>query len=368
MISKAINLSITLFVLIMLASCDGKGDVTQKETTHDPEQMGMIVPELPASTWSVFQDLKGNYWFGSNGLGVYVYDGTNLIWYTKDNGLVASQIRGIQGDQEGNVFIQTPAGVSKYDGHTFTTLEIVDSQQNEWKLEPDDLWFNCNGNPNDVYRYDGQKLIELQLPRQDLKAAFGRQVVGLGFEGMNSSPYSVFGIDKDSEGNLWVGTVVAGAFRYDGESFLWVAEKELSTLPDGRVPGVRSMIEDKEGYMWLSNFISKYQITENDFSATYQRLEGMDMSAPHFADRIGYFNSGLSARNGDLWMTTYGGGAWKYDGERLQNFPIMDGATEVLLISVYEDNAGTIWLGTDNAGVFKFNGETFEKFEPSVGK
>jgi len=163
--------------------------------------------------------------------------------------------------------------------------------------------------------------------------------------------------------------VSAGAFRYDGHSFLWVGEKELSTLPDGRVPGVRSMIEDKDGNMWLSNFISKYKISENDTSATYEKLVGIPPSNELLQDRLPYFNSGLTDKQGNLWMTTYGGGVWKYDGDTLLNFPVINGVTEGLLISIYQDNQGVLWVGTDNVGVFRFDGVGFKKFEPNeVGK
>ncbi len=67
-------------------------------------------------------------------------------------------------------------------------------------------------------------------------------------------------------------------------------------------------------------------------------------------------------------MTTYGGGVWKYDGNKLFNWEVKDGKTEVLLISIYEDNKGVLWLGTDNVGVYKFNGKIFEKFEPMKNK
>ena len=221
---------------------------------------------------------------------------------------------------------------------------------------------------DDVYRYDGTSLFELELPRKDLKKAFGRKVRGLGFEGMNSSPYSVFGIDKDKAGNLWIGTIVAGAFRYDGTSFLWFPEKELTELPDGRVPGVRSMLEDKDGHMWLSNFVSKYKINEAGTTVNYEKLDGIDLSKGQFEKRLPYFNSGLSDQNGDLWMTTYTGGVWKYEEGELINFSVRDGETEALIISIYEDRQGVLWLGTDNVGVFKFNGTTFEKFEPIINE
>lgn len=347
------------FLLILTSSCNGQ----PKKFQVNLLPIGELVSELDSRIWNIYQDQKGNYWFGSNGNGIFFYDGKNLKKYTTKDGLEDNTIRKIQGDHLGNVFIETGTGISKYDGNTFRTLKPITSSSNEWKLEPNDLWFNCDGH---IFRYDGKSLFELELPKKDLNKAFGVEVKGLNFKNMNHSPYSVFGINKDKSGNIWFGTAVAGAFRYDGKGFLWFAEKELSTLDDGRVPGVRSMIEDKSGHFWLSNFISKYEIIENDSTVEYKQLEGIDKSNKLFKIRIGYFNSGLSDSNGDLWMTTYTGGVWKYDGNELLNFPVKGSEieTEILLISIYKDNKGVLWLGTDNDGVYKFNGATFEKFEP----
>ncbi len=350
-----------LCLLILTFSCNERPKEIQKRTFAK----GEVVSSLPFKVWDIFQDQKGNYWFGSNGDGVFFFDGKQLIQYTKKDGLIDNAIRSIQGDHLGNVFIGTPEGVSKYDGKGFVSLTVNHDSANEWKLKPTDLWFNCNGNA--LYRYDGQQLFDLSLPPQDLKAAFGTDVSGVSFPGMNNSPYAVYGLNKDKAGNLWIGTITAGAFRYDGESFLWIGEKELSTLPDGRVPGVRSMIEDKDGHLWLSNFISKYRIKADGANGAYEKLVGIDPSNELFQQGLPYFNSGLADTQGNLWMTTYGGGVWKYDGEQILNFPIYNGVTEALIVSIYQDTHGVLWLGTDNVGVFRFNGEDFERFEPVKG-
>jgi len=352
--SKIISVILFFFGFALQISCNGQDSKKGKV-------LGNKVDYLYDEIWDVFQDHDGNYWFGSNGDGVFVYDGESLIQYKEEDGLMDNSIRGFQSDGR-HIFVETPRGVSKYDGERFVSLELEKSSEGGWGLQETDLWFNCNGNA--LYRYDGEKLYELFLPLKDLREAFGRDVYGVGFSGMNNSPYAVYGINKDESGNMWFGTITAGAYRYDGKSFLWVAEQELSTLPDGRVPGVRSILEDKDGYLWLSNFISKYKIIEEGDSAVYEKLEGMDMSSSLFEDRIGYFNSGLRDKDGNLWMTTFGGGVWKYDGEELFNYPIMDGEEEALLVSIYMDNNGVLWLGTNNVGVYRHNGEDFEKFHP----
>lgn len=339
-----------LIVALCFQACSGQRN---QSATANKEQS---IDQLDGEIWKVFHDSSGKHWFGSNGQGVFIYDGKELKSINSEDGLVDNSIRGFQEDKHGNVYIETPKGISKYDGKIFSTLKLINDTINEWKYEEDDLWFSCNTNAKDVYRYDGENLYELKLPRQDLETAFGFVEAGMKF-----NPYSVYAIDKDLEGNIWFGTESAGAFRYNGQSFLWIGEPELSILEDGRVPAVRSIIQDKDGYFWLSNFISKYEIKSD---TTFLKLPGIDFEAEPLNDMLPfpYFNSGIRDKEGNLWMTTYSENVWKYDGKTLSNFKAKYKDKETLLVSIYEDKQGTIWLGTNNIGVFKFNGEKFEKY------
>lgn len=356
MLFNPIGVAVLVFVSCTFLACQGQVKTEIELSEERARGMGQVVLKLDNRIWSVFQDSKGHYWFGSNGKGVYHYDSETLRLITTDDGLIDNAIRGIQEDNRGNIFIETPEGVSKFDGDQFSTLRVIRSEENEWKLEPNDLWFNCNGSANHVYRYDGEHLYALQLPKKDLK-----NLLGIDENEIPYSPYSVYGIDKDKDGNIWFGTVLAGAFRFDGESFLWIGERELSRLEDGREPGVRSIIQDADGYFWLSNFKSKYRI--NPDSLTYTRTKAVEIDEEVEKDKLLYFNAGISDSHGDIWMISYGGGVWKYDGKTLTNAEINNGAEEVLLISIHRDNDGVIWLGTDNDGAYRNVGASFEKFE-----
>src|SRR5262249_40594037 len=57
---------------------------------------GTTVSELSQNIWSVFQDKNNNYWFGSNGEGVYRYNGKTITNYTTNDGLTDNHLRGIQ--------------------------------------------------------------------------------------------------------------------------------------------------------------------------------------------------------------------------------------------------------------------------------
>ena len=143
---KSLILFLTLFTLF--TSCNGQ------------KTIGKSVNELGKHLWYIFQDTKNNYWFSSNGEGVFRIDGKKITHFTTKDGLANDTIRQIQEDQFGNVFISTFGGISKFDGKTFTTLQPINSK--EWKSEPNDLWFYILGKKNEgVYRYDGKKLYNL---------------------------------------------------------------------------------------------------------------------------------------------------------------------------------------------------------------
>ncbi len=341
----------TLLIIILFTFNNCKGQTKGEEFSLGIQSFGIVVSEFDNHIWKIFQDSKGNYWFGSNGKGIYYLASNQLRQITTKDGLVNDSVRGIQEDSEGNIFIETPHGISKFDGKQFSTLTAIKSPHNQWKLDSNDLWFGYNG--NDLFRFDGNSLFELKLPPQDLKKSFGIDTLISPFN--TNNPYSVYSVNKDKNGNIWFGTFVAGAFRFDGKSFLWFDEEELSILPDGTASGVRSIIQDKEGYFWLGNFKSKYKITSNHLH--YEKLVGIEKEKPY------YFNSGIVDTEGNLWMTTFKSGVWKYDGKKLSSFKINKGKKKVLLVSIYQDKSGILWLGTDNDGIYKQVGNSFEKFE-----
>jgi ligand-binding sensor domain-containing protein len=75
-----------------------------------------------------------------------------------------------------------------------------------------------------------------------------------------------------------------------------------------------------------------------------------------------YFAAAAQDSQQNLWMTTYGAGAWRYDGHKITRFPVKVGAKEAHILCIYKDNRGDLWLGTDDAGAYRFDGRAFERF------
>jgi ligand-binding sensor domain-containing protein len=333
---------------------------------------GDTVSEMGKSIWSVFQDKNNNHWFGSDGHGVYRYDGKTITNFTTKDGLCDNQIRGIQEDKSGNIYINTVKGISKFDGQCFTTLtpSAIRSPMTESKLQLDDLWFAGAQDSGVVYRYDGKSLLALEFPKTKRGDEHYVAVPRSKFPNAKYSPYDVYTIYRDRKGSLWFGTAALGVCRFDGKSFDWLYEDHLTNPPGGGSFGIRSIIEDKEGKFWFCNTRYRFNVDPNNSTGngngliSYKQEKGIGDLKVLIGEDFFYFPSIVEDNKGDLWMATYGGGVWRYDGKNITNYPVKDGSKDAWMVSIYKDNRGDLWLGTNDAGAYKFNGKTFDKFRP----
>lgn len=321
--------------------------------------IGVTVTQIDKTIWTIYQDKKSNYWFGSKENGVYYYNGHRLKHITTQNGLVSNEIRGIQEDANGNIFFDTEKGVSKFDGHTFKTLQMADpdSPLNNWVLKPDDLWFRMGSTKNGAYRFDGKYLHYLKFPTSPQEFIFYKNNPNTSLK-----PYGLYTIYKDRKGFMWFGTASLGVCRYDGKNLNWHYEEQLQTTPNGGDFGTRAIFEDKNGKFWINNTRFRYVIeTYGNKPITFKKENGIGYLNKTNKMEFPFFLSVTEDNKGNLWLATYEEGVYKYNGKELIHYPIKDGETDVLLFTIYKDNKGVLWLGTHNAGIYKFTGKTFER-------
>lgn len=359
------NYPTILFILIIaLTSCNGQNTksspIAAKKVLND--SIGEVVSDIDSSIWYIFQDKNNNHWFGSNGQGVYKHDGKTILRFSTKDGLPSNQIRGIQEDHLGTIFISCTEGISKFDGQKFTTLKPIES--NDWKLNPDDLWFSILGQKdgNGVYRYDGKSLHHLKFPKHYMEDEFNST-----YPNATYSPYEVYSICKDKRGDMWFGTAIFGLCRFDGTVLSWMFEDHLTNTPNGGSFGIRSMFEDRNANFWICNTHYRYQMeqtytTKNGTNfIDYKRKNGMGQLTANGKKESPYFFSMIEDEKGNLWMTTYDQGVLKFDGKTVTQFPIKENGKIINLFSIYRDKQNNIWLGTHNEGVYKLNGQMFEK-------
>ncbi|MBK6390752.1 MAG: hypothetical protein KA109_11670 [Saprospiraceae bacterium] len=351
-----------LTILTLLTSCNGQA-TTQSEISTNSISIGDTVNELGKEITLVYQDKKDNYWFASKNDGVYKYDEKIIIHFTTKDGLTSNSIGEIKEDKSGNIYFTTDNGICKFNGKIFIALKEKVGVDNDWKLNPNDIWFKSPEYDGFVYRYDGENLLKLQVP----KIKIGEEYISK--HPNYANPYAVFCIYTDSKVNVWFGTATLGAFRYNGKSFDWIIEDDVTELHDGPANGVRSIIEDKNGDFWF-NSAYRYTIYEDtlipkngrDKSSFYKRTKSIGSLDGSKNNDFTEYLSIAKDTNNDLWFVPYDTGVWKYDGIKITHYPVQINSKEIKLFSIYKDNKGTLWLRTHEYGLWKFNGEAFEPF------
>lgn len=352
--------SVIALLLIAAPAAGAAGQGEKPPTKSAPEAhhknaavaTGAVVSELDKAIWYIFQAKNKDYWFGSNDRGAYRFNGKTLVNFRVKDGLCSNQIRGIQEDKAGNIYFSTYAGISRFDGQSFTTLGVsASTDATDWKLQPEDLWFVGPPDAGVVFRFDGKSLHRLVFPKTKLGDEHFAKLPRSKFPNAKFNPYDVYVILKDSKGNLWFGTSNVGVCRYDGKEFHWLTEKALVTAP------VRSIFEDKQGNYWFSysghgslgGIRAVSDISKIQRGANGAIVDGMSI---------------VEDDDGKIWTANYSAGPTRYDGKQKKQYPIKDDSTAITTFAIYKDKQGVLWVGTHNGGAYKFNGTTFEKFRP----
>ena len=126
---------------------------------------------------------------------------TSFIHYGVEQGLAQSQVQTIVQDNDGNLWIGTLAGLTRYNGRNFTTYSKKNGLAEDWitvsyKDKQGDLWFGHWAGGVSRYSANRQKI-----------------------ESLNLEEYTRFktvtGIMEDAKGYFWFSTEGAGIFIYD---------------------------------------------------------------------------------------------------------------------------------------------------------
>jgi ligand-binding sensor domain-containing protein len=355
--NKKIKLIYLILILTLNFSC---GEKKSKEGETNKSEMVATSKtdtlKFTSGIRSIYQDSKGNYWFGSHNEGVSFYNGKSFEYFTTNNGLASNQIRTIQEDKNGNIWFGTANGVCSYDGKTMKNHNINGNSETEWAKTENDLWFNA-GTQQGVYRYYGQKLNYLAFPNPKHISS--------------GNLYAVTGISKGKNNMLWFGTY-AGVIGYNGNQFTTINDETLSLTKESEKMHVRSILEDSQGRLWIGNngigVILKNGDSIINFSKEQGKLIPMNEFEANIQSQQFYKNTGLQAvfaitedSEGNIWFGDRDSGAWKYDGKTLSNYKIDTKMNSQMIYDIYEDQNKNLLFGMAQGGVYKFNGKTFDK-------
>jgi ligand-binding sensor domain-containing protein len=341
--------------LLALASCTSDAPTRPTTTEIDPR------------IWAMHQAHNGDYWFGSNGAGVYRFDGEQLAHYDTRDGLAGSQVRGIYEDVRGHLLVSTTRGVSRFEDGRFVAVEFVDEPTplEDWELLDDDLWLVFGPGERGPARYDGVKLHHMQLTESPAAATRPSRT-----EPFRLDLASVYSVHEDRRGHLWFGTAGHGLCRYDGESLAWMYEEHLTTTPSGGAFGIRSIFEDRHGDFWICNTRHRFAVApevanQDGFTVLqYEAKRGMPKAAADTDENFLYFASVAEDESGALWFASSGDGLLRLADGEVTRFALPDGAY-ACCVMIGQD--GRVWVSTIEHGVYVLDGDRLERFRGRVG-
>lgn len=174
----------------------------------------------PYSIYSVYKDSKGNIWFGTAYLGVYLFDGKEISWMyesqlTETPGGGDFGIRSISEGQGGNYWIcnanyRYTLLPNETEGHGLKSINYKRQVGIENIAKGDLYFYSMEIDPNgDLLMFAGEYGLWLNNEKE-LTQIFikdGKR---------NISPTSMY---KDNQGVLWFGTDQYGIYRYNGNTF-----------------------------------------------------------------------------------------------------------------------------------------------------
>jgi ligand-binding sensor domain-containing protein/signal transduction histidine kinase len=316
-------------------------------------QMGMDASAGRVS--AMYQDRNGILWLGTqNGR---LYQRAGALGLVATIGQVGGAIRALIKDRDGNLWVTTyGGGLVRSQNGSLAPLKSSRFASNDLHSLYEDnegsLWIGTYG--------DG--LLRLR----DAKVApFGET------EGLEGS--SAWTIIPRARGGIWVGTD-AGLSAYDGRNF-----QRIAAPPGFDNLRVRSLLEDRQGALWVGTDGAGVYSRNGDRVSTFDRRNGLSgTSVKAIAEDpqgriwlgtdmgLDVFEHGTITsmqhllqvsgptiirllhedKSGKLWVTTQAQGLFVIDGSTTRHYGLSDGLPSTGVSAIYEDDRGWVWLGT----------------------
>ncbi len=289
------------------------------------------------------EDSRGNIWVGTFGGGITVIHDSDLKTYNTENGLPDDYVKYIIEDKEGNILIGSQdRGLSIFKGEQFITYSASDGLGDEsvWAIHQDqkgNFWFGTN---------QGISLLNPSRPKGKNFTHFNHENKSIGDK--------IRFIKEDMNGTIWIGTDGDGIFQYIPFSGEFVYDSYLNrNLYRPTEQHVKALEVDQENHLWIGTFygLGFWDIDRKD-GRMYTQIDGLAGNN---------IKSLYCDSKGSLWIgSDQKKGLTKYTPENDQ-FEIINLGVEIIPASIIEDQDGKIWIGT-SSGLYMYDNDSISLY------
>ncbi len=294
----------------------------------------------------IFEDSRGQLWFGTMAKGVACFDGQQLRYFTPQEGLADQTVVSTEEDSLGYMWFGTHRGASRYDGEKFEYFGpkqgLTGAGCNLLVDRSGQIWAGTN---DGLFRFEGSSFVKFELPNPFPQAPSYKWVAG-----------KVWDLMEDQAGNLWIARDGYGVCKYDGKNFTHF------TVEDGLCSNnVSQILEDAQGRFWFASLSSDFPEFKADGGLA--RLDGETMA--QFSEVPGLHQNDVytlyADPDGKVWIGATGLGAYRYEDPDFTLFSQSNrpDLTENFGIqSILADRQKNLWFGF-SGGLFRFDGKQF---------
>ncbi len=335
---------------------------------------------------------------------------TSFIYYGVEQGLSQSQVQDLTQDDDGNLWIATLSGLTKYNGREFKTFSRKDSLAEDWvtalcKDKKGNIWLGHWAGGVSLYNNKTKKIENLNLEEytrfktvttiiQDAGNRFWIATEGAGIfvydpekktmislnkkDGLSSD--NVYDICLDQKENVWIATDI-GITIYDTKTDI-SSPSSFSILNTGN--GLHS---NRITTLALVNYNEMWVGSADVGVMTLQIKDDFNVKIPTKAlenagNRINiasglesdFINCIFEDKTHNVWVGTTGGGVTKITpypskirSESISKaivytYNTKQGLNYFNVNTVFQDREGAIWIGTD-IGLNQYRGERFQIYD-----
>ncbi|EJX06471.1 two-component system sensor histidine kinase/response regulator, hybrid (one-component system) [gut metagenome] len=372
----------------------------------------LVHPIKEGSIRDILKDSRGNYWITDNsGHGVYFIQAGKIIQYknhTGDSSTLNSNFTHVCcEDKQGNIWIGTFSGLSKYNWET-GTFNRYTQQDNSKSLTHNSIWSLYCDHQGTVWvgTYFGG--VNYFNPDKQIYREYQTSAI----EHLGLSAPIIGRILEDKEENLWICTEGGGLTRYNTKTQTYKWYLQDNTHNGLSQKNVRSIYYDKKNNtIWLGTHLgglNKLDI-QTGYIKYYKHVSGDETTIPSdnvediipYQDKLilatdnymglfnpatgkceplfkneekryqtGYTLGALIDHTGMLWIANNNNGlcTYHFGTQKLTSYKVHDKIGSISsnsINSIYEDSAHRIWVCTNENGLDLYNQakDCFENFD-----
>lgn len=323
-------------------------DIEEKKALGLPQVIAQHKALNEAKILIIKKDLQGNFWFGAEDSGLFIYNTKeqSLTHHfigneNKRTGIPSNWIKDILVRKNGEVWIATRNGLSVYHPQKKSFKNYTHHPGDEQSLADNSLWSLMNDQQGNVWAGTFSGKLSIHYPGNANFTNIGQNP--LANKGL-SNPVAHH-ILAENPGVIWIGTFGGGINRLDRSTNNITHYSLMDQASDHASDHIKSMALDGNGTLWIGSLNGLYS-----FDTKSKRKSAHKLPIPEGKLSANLVNAILT-HGEHIWAGSNGGGLYQLDkkGKHLSTVRhgdeagcLSDNFVNALLI----DGDKGIWIGT----------------------